>query len=193
MNNTNSKKTTTPRKLLILDLDETLFHASLQPLLIGSDFVTDTGYHVYVRPYLVEFLAFCFENFDVAVWTSATQLYAEEIVNQLFPNPKALQFLWHRQHCITRFNPESGQYDFIKDLQKVKRKGFDLNAVLAVDDSPEKLARQYGNLIQVNPFFGIADQELFYLKRYLMVLKDKDNIRKIEKRAWHAVSAREGF
>jgi len=174
------------KKLLILDLDETLFHASLKPLAMPHDFITTAGYYVIIRPHVARFLAYAFENFYVAVWTSATLPYAKEIVARIFPSPHKLLFLWHREHCIARFNSVTGEYQYIKDLKKVKRKGFDLNTVLAVDDSPEKLARQYGNLIRVKPFFGIADQELLYLMHYLATLKNQDNVRTIEKRHWRA-------
>ena len=41
--------------LLILDLDETLLHATEEPLRRGHDFLMDP-YAVYLRPFLSEFL-----------------------------------------------------------------------------------------------------------------------------------------
>ena len=58
----------TKRKLLILDLDETLIFSNTQSLVRKADFKID-GYYVYKRPNLNPFLKFCFFNFDVAVLT----------------------------------------------------------------------------------------------------------------------------
>lgn len=73
---------------------------------------------------------------------------------------------------------------YIKDLSKIK-KLYKLEKVLMVDDLPIGLQRQYGNLIRVNPFTGNdEDQELKYLEKYLIDIKDELNFRTIEKRNW---------
>jgi hypothetical protein len=55
-----------------------------------------------------------------------------------------------------------------------------------VDDTPGKLARQYGNYIRVTPYLGNEDdRELALLTRYLRELRDVENVRRIEKRGWH--------
>jgi NLI interacting factor-like phosphatase len=54
-----------------------------------------------------------------------------------------------------------------------------------VDDSPEKLIRNYGNLVRVAPFFGNkTDEELLLLMGYLKELKNVDSIRTLDKRGW---------
>lgn len=53
-------------KLIILDIDETLIHAIGSLLDIGCDFKAE-AYFVCRRPFLQEFLDFCFSNFKVAV------------------------------------------------------------------------------------------------------------------------------
>ena len=58
-----------------------------------------------------------------------------------------------RERCIQRFSGESQELDYVKDLKKVSRKGYHLDRVLIVDDSPEKLERNYGNAIYTWPFF----------------------------------------
>ncbi len=63
--------------------------------------------------------------------------------------------------------------------------GFDLDKVIVVDDSPEKLLLNYGNLLRVNPFYGDKnDNELIYLMKYLSLLEKESNVRAIEKRMW---------
>ncbi|MDX8392401.1 MAG: HAD family hydrolase [Mariprofundaceae bacterium] len=172
------------QKLLILDLDETLFHATKTPLSIAHDFMVE-DYFVYKRPHVDAFIDFCRQHFSLAVWTSSSDDYAAAIVKELFGNRDNLAFLWHRQQCITRFAPETGEYLFIKDLKKLKRKGFSLDHVIALDDSPEKLQRNYGNLLRISPFFDDkSDDELQRIMPFLLTLKDAPNIRNIEKRNW---------
>jgi RNA polymerase II subunit A small phosphatase-like protein len=173
-------------KLLILDLDETLFHASEQPLDSPCNCMQIGGFHVYIRPHLTAFLESCFNHFYVGVWTSASADYASQMVESLFPHGHQPRFLWHRQHCVQHFDSVSGEIHYIKDLKKIKRKGFDLRQVIVVDDSPEKLQRHYGNLVRAKPFRGKADDELLGLMRYLTLIQDEENIRTLEKRWWRS-------
>lgn len=67
----------------------------------------------------------------------------------------------------------------------MKRRGYPLERVLIVDDTPKKLDRHYGNLVRVKPFEGDpSDTELFGLIEYLPTLADAANVRSIEKRDW---------
>ena len=171
-------------KLLILDLDETLIHSAFEPLDRPADFHVGT-YHTYVRPGAREFIAFCRTHFRVAVWTSSTEGYAQEIVGEIFGADHRLQFLWTRERCIEVFDSATRSHEWVKDLAKVRRQGFDLEQVLVVDDSPRMLARNYGNLIRVLPFRGdTGDRELRMLASYLLELKDVANVRTIDKRGW---------
>ena len=172
------------KKLLILDLDETLIFAEETPLERQEDFIVGQ-YFVYKRPHLQEFIGFCLENFDVAVWTSSTNNYAEQIIENIFPNPNELKFFWSRLRCTISFDEELMENFHEKKMTKVRRRGYDLAKVIVVDDSPEKWRNSYGNLVRVKPFFGeIDDNELQKLIIYLKELTDAQNIRKIEKRMW---------
>jgi len=173
--------------LLILDLDETLFHASEKPLTVPHDFVVDK-YRVHKRPHVAEFIDFCRSRFRMAVWTSATEDYANAMVDELFAVPHGLAFLWHREQCIVQMD-SSYEPVYIKDLKKVKRKGFDLDHVIALDDSPEKLQRNYGNLLRITPFYADpADDELLRVMPFLDQLSTVENIRNVEKRGWRRKS-----
>ncbi len=172
------------KRLLILDLDEALFHATKSPLSIEHDFMVE-DYFAYKRPHVDAFVKYCRENFRLAVWTSATSDYAEIVVHELMGPKCELVFLWSRDQCVTRIDRETYEPIYIKDLKKVKRLGFDLDHVIALDDSPEKLQRNYGNLLRVSPFFGdVDDQELMQVMPYLESLKGVENIRSVEKRGW---------
>ena len=172
------------KKLLILDIDETMLFATENQLSHAHDFVANQ-YFVYIRPYLEEFIDFAFQNFKVAVWTSSNEIYANYIVKKIFEQTDLLEFIWARKRCVSKFNPDTWEYEYIKDLKKIKRKGFELESVIMIDDTPKKLCRNYGNLVRVSPFMGDQrDEELRYLMAYLENLKHVPNIRCVEKRGW---------
>ena len=172
------------KKLLILDIDETLLFATEKPLSHNEDFMAQ-HYFVYLRPYLREFLDFANHNFRVAIWTSSNELYAQHIVKHIIPSDIPLEFVWARQRCVAKFNPENWEHEYIKDLKKVKRKGYKLEQILMVDDTPKKLRRNFGNLIKISPFMGDQrDEELLDLMVYLEQLVQVENVRCIEKRGW---------
>lgn len=180
--------------LLILDLDETLMHASESPLDRPADFrVFD--YYVYKRPHLEVFLRTCNRYFALAVWSSADDAYVEAVVKHIVPPEIQLQFVWGRSRCTYCFDTttfEAGghadhysHYHYLKVLKKVKKRGYPLNRVLIVDDTPGKARRNYGNVIYPREYLGdAADDELTHLLAYLLQLKDAENVRTLEKRNW---------
>lgn len=171
-------------KLLILDLDETLVYATEKRLSQTEDFRIGP-YFVYQRPDLRRFIEFAFDYFKVAVWTSSGTSYANEVVRAIFENLEKLEFVWTRERSTRRFDLDSAEDHWIKDLKKARRLGFSLESIVVIDDSPEKLKRNYGNTIYVTPFMGDPlDQELRKLQTYLLWLKDVPNVRLIEKRNW---------
>ena len=173
------------RKLLILDLDETLVFSTREPIDREPDFMVVGCYHAYKRPYLNNFLDYCFTRFRVAVWTSSSEDYAEAVVENVFEQKPF--FLWARGRCTLRVDPETREYYWVKNLQKLKRKGYRLESILIIDDSPEKLQKNYGNHIRISPYFGRTDDdELLLLMQYLEMIRDCDNVRNLEKRDWKA-------
>lgn len=180
------------KPLLILDLDETLIYSvdKKNYLNNGYDLIIDNEYFTKKRPYVDEFIQSVKEHYNLAVWTAATEDYGQIIINELFfKNNIKLEFFFSREKCIPKEKPRS-MYDYfperyyIKDLSKIK-KLYKLEKVLMVDDLPIGLQRQYGNLIRVNSFTGNdEDQELKYLEKYLIDIKDELNFRTIEKRNW---------
>ncbi|MEG4342063.1 HAD family hydrolase [Microcoleus sp. A003_D6] len=172
------------KKLLILDLDETLIYATEASLPRQADFLVEP-YYIYKRPFLDVFLKNCLDWFEVAVWTSSTPSYAIAIVSAIFEYPKTLSFVWASDRCTVAYDIECFEYYNRKNLKKVKRKGYRLESIIAVDDTPQKWERSYGNLVRVNPFEGDeSDDELKYLLLYLEQLRYEKNIRTVEKRFW---------
>ncbi len=122
---------------------------------------------------------------SLAVWSSSSPDYVAAMAGALIPADVTLEFQWSRSRCVHRYHAERQEAYWVKDLKKVKRRGEDLRRVLIVDDSPEKLQRNYGNAVYVRPFEGDpTDRELEQLAPYLLSLADCGDFRRIEKRGW---------
>jgi TFIIF-interacting CTD phosphatase-like protein len=177
------------RPLLILDLDETLVHGrdGPDPALPPADFSV-LGYYIWQRPGLAAFLAAAGAWFDLAVWTASTLPYAQAVLERIMPADLPLAFVWSRTDCTWRLDRERGEFYWLKNLNKVKRRtGRRLERIVIIDDSPRKLNRHYGNLLRVRAFTGRADDtELIDLLPYLGWLGAAENMRVIDKREWRS-------
>lgn len=171
------------KKTLVLDLDETLVHASDEHLPRPADFQVG-DYGVLRRPGVEEFLEFALTHFEhVGVWTASTLSYALPVLGHIVERER-LTFVWGRERCTYRFDHETRDVTYLKDIRKLRGR-FEKKQLLFVDDSPEKLARSFGNLIVVRPFEGDSDdRELQLLERYLRSIGDVANVRSLEKRGW---------
>lgn len=177
------------RPLLILDLDETLICAVTGDQTDQPDFIVGE-YFVYCRPYLDEFLRSCAEHFDLAIWSSGSEDYVRAITNRIFPDHIAPLFVWTRDRCTEKMNPETGHTFYQKDLKKVVRRGFSLARTIIVEDIQQNVERNYGNAIYVSPFTGSAtDDELRKLAKYLAQLSQNDDFRRLEKRYWQRTTS----
>lgn len=174
-------------KLLILDLDETLIYSVKEPLDGTPDF-TAFHYFVYKRPGVDRFLSTCTDWFKIAVWTSSSPEYAHEIIKNIFPKMTKLQFIFTWERCDVRFDYQTGKYYYVKPLKKLKKKGYSLKKLIAIDDTPETFVDNCDNAIQVRKYKGQQDDdELFLLLNYLKTLATVENVRKIDKQDWRGV------
>ncbi|MHB8899191.1 MAG: NIF family HAD-type phosphatase [Thermoguttaceae bacterium] len=172
--------------LLILDLDETLIYGAEREGTRPCDFRIGP-FHVYTRPYLDDFLSGVGRHFCLAIWSSASSDYVAGIAQRILPAGLEWVFVWSRERCIAKRNLETFETEYVKDLKKAKRAGFDLAQVLIVDDTRHKVARNYGNAIYIAPFEGDpADAELPLLLEYLKSLLGCPSFRAIEKRGWRS-------
>ncbi len=175
--------------LLILDLDETLIHSSLEALGREPDFRCGP-YLVYMRPGVTSFLRECAEIFELAVWTTATEDYAACIVERIFPEDCPPSFVFTRARCTIAYSHALRRPVYVKDLKKAKRRGYRLERILVVDDTPEMLARNYGNLVPVERFTGDpCDTVLRELLPFLREISEAEDFRRIDKRRWNYRSA----
>ena len=178
---------TAQRPLLVLDLDETLVHAEeFAKALSGltPDFTT-SEYVVYKRPHLDEFLSRMWKHYDIAVWSAAGTLYVNRVVEVIFADHKQPVFVFSGVRTTRRFDHDRMEAYYIKDLKKVRKKGFDLRRVLIVDDLQLNAQRNFGNAVYVDEFNGEQDdKELLLLADYLERLAASPNFRVVEKRYW---------
>jgi RNA polymerase II subunit A small phosphatase-like protein len=178
------------KNLLVLDLDETLIHTECEYQMESNyDFkiVFDEGgwdnkttYFVKKRPYLNDFLEFAFNNFKVAIWTAAGKDYASEILIRCGIDLKDLSFLWTRDRCVIKTN-FYGSYS-LKDLSNIKE--FDLKQILIVDDVEETASNNPNNLILIKPYIYGKDEELLKVIKYLEIIKNEPDYRKLNNRDW---------
>lgn len=86
------KSTASPPVTLVLDLDETLVHASLEPLPNADlDFSVNfqgQKYNVWVklRPHCLTFLQRVSEMFEVVVFTASQKVYADSVLDKIDPH-----------------------------------------------------------------------------------------------------------
>lgn len=171
------------KKLLVLDLDETLIYAS-DIRLAHEECFQFLNLFVYKRPHVDWFINEMLKTFRVGVWTASGAVYAEAVINQIFERD-SLEFFWTNQHCTMSRNIDTGEYDIIKNLRKLRNRGYPLESIIMVDDTATKLRRNYGNLVLVKEFLGDQnDNELLLLAVYLKQLSNVPNVRSVEKRGW---------
>lgn len=173
------------RPLLVLDLDETLWHGVRVP----------GGLKLLLRPHLAEFLTAVSLAYDLAVWTAATEDWMLEGLAGLrdvtgFDLQARAFFLWHRERCTFRRDSE-GQYALCKPARKLDarwiRERYPRDRILAVDDRAENYTCSYGHLVRVSEWRGESDDdELRRLAPYLLSIAAEPNLCRLEKRGWRS-------
>jgi len=168
--------------LLVLDIDETLIYASCSELSYPPDY-RDTFYDYYKRPYVDDFLLRMSKSFRMAIWSSAGTSYIHRVAENVLP-PIEWEFIWGlNKNTIAYCYEEHGRYH-VKDFKKLRKKGYNIERALMVDDTPRKCERNYGNAIYIPAYEGGSDDVLPILADYLETLRDVPNVREIEKRGW---------
>ena len=177
------------KDLLILDLDNTLISAVHKAYLTGvyeypSDFmVCDDELHVNVRPNLLEFMDYAFNNWRVALWTAASEGYAREILEKAGIDAEKLEFMKFKEDCDKEFY--YGDTIHIKDLSKVNE---DLSRVILVDDKETSGIRQKDNTIVIPAYISAAqsaDDRLLKLIDFLEEMKNASDFRSVSKVDWY--------
>nr|XP_043616313.1 carboxy-terminal domain RNA polymerase II polypeptide A small phosphatase 1-like [Erigeron canadensis] len=174
----------TRKKTVVLDLDETLIHnvkgtgvdGSILPNNIIYDFlfrVDGLVYYILKRPFVDEFLQYLSENnFEIVVFTAATEIYASLVLDSL--DPRGLI-----KHRLSRGSCTEVDESFTKDLSRLGR---DLRKVVIVDDRPKSYSLNPKNAIPIKPFIDdLQDDELMNLMGYFRETRDEEFFKEFEK------------
>ena len=172
---------TPKKKLLLIDLDETLIHSEIRNKDNYSaldDYIKnstcqsktfsyeDENYIYYIdvffRPYLKEFLEEVSKYFDLAIFTAAMKGYADTILDFIDPKNEFFQFRLYRNACIP-----IQQKLYIKDLRIIK--DYDPMNVIIMDNSLYSFMNQPSNGMLINSFYtNHQDTQLISAKNFLV-------------------------
>lgn len=154
-----------PRRILVLDLDETLVHCSrgrsntsvataAPDLYVEFDAQSSLG-NVYFRPFVNFFLEVAAKSHEIVVFTASQQHYADKVIDALDPERKLITHRLYRQHCTEMRGA------FFKELGLLGRP---LSQCILVDNSPISLACNANNGILIKSWYGDRwDEELIDL------------------------------
>jgi Dullard-like phosphatase family protein len=165
------------RKVLVLDLDETLVHCTFQQP-DAYDFTVSVPFdgsvfeaYVQKRPFVDDFLHEVLQVFQVVIFTASLSQYANPIIDLLCPSVPSANRMF-REHCLFHDG------FFVKDLGIFNRP---LGEVIIVDNNPSSFLLHPENAILSQTWVGNpTDTELMdviwpILRRCVMV----DDVRQV--------------
>lgn len=154
INNTEDIGLDRKKPTLILDLDETLVYSSMvscNPF--KYDFIIETyvGQHVclcfvYLRPFIYEFLDYVYQYFDLIVYTSSEQEYADMILDKILKNKPNIK-RYYKQHTV----------DNMKSIDKVSLK--EKPQVIILDNNKIIWNTQDKNNVLQVPSYNLKSKE----------------------------------
>ena len=169
------------KKLLLLDLDETLVHSEIRD---KNNFhilnkLTDKAncYHkvfsymdgnylyyfdIFFRPHLFDFLHEIQNYFDIGIFTASSKGYADTIINYIDPSHTIFNFILYRDACIPIQNSI-----YIKDLRIIRN--YEPSNVILLDNSLYSFINQPKNGMLVYSFYwDEKDDQLIRAKNFLI-------------------------
>ncbi|KAM5570952.1 leashin-like [Rosa sericea] len=146
------------KKLLILDINGLLADIVQMEVSIPNSFKPDkiiSRKAVFKRPFCDDFLQFCFDRFNVGVWSSRTKENVDSVIDFLLGDSKhKLLFCWNQSHCTsTSFKTVENKNKplVLKELRKLWEKlepdlpwargEYNESNTVLLDDSPYKALR----------------------------------------------------
>ena len=180
------------KKLLLLDLDETLIHSeneiknesinSYDTIIKFKDNSNDgteeiISIGVYLRNGAHKFLHILNNYFTIGIFTASQKEYADAILQYLDPDKNIIKFCLYRDNCINVNDLAN-----IKDLRIIK--DIDLKKTVLIDNNMYSFAPQLSNGILINSFYGDKnDVELFNVLSYLMeFIFPADDVREVNEK-----------
>ena len=147
---------------LVLGLDETL--VNFQQINYSQGVLK-------LRPFLLEFLETMSQSYELVLFTTETEYYAEPIIKAIEQKRHYFDYIFYREHCIMIGN------DYIKDLTRIGRP---LDSTIIVDNMPQYFRFQKENGIIIKSFWAQDpdDRALYNLIPILMnIVEDELDVR----------------
>ena len=191
---------------LILDIDDTLIKTvsinedtDITSLNINHEFkiikLPNFLGVVYIRPYLLKFLKFCFSYFNIGFWTSGSTLYCREILKLILTNEQ------YEQTNLILARDNNNYVDIktniiyrnvihndiiLKPLHllwndKIHSTTFNSKNTLIIDNNKEISNSNFTNSILIDDFNIIKhDIGLCYISNILNIIKGYSDIRELK-------------
>ncbi|KAL5723125.1 hypothetical protein ACHQM5_006559 [Ranunculus cassubicifolius] len=165
------------KKVLVLDLDETLVHARHEMFGEEADLsfnLVEEGcnYYVKLRPGVREFLERVSEIFNVVIFTASEKEYADKIIDFLDPESRLIS---RRLYGKSGKNIADG--GFVKDLSVLEH---DLAKLAIIDNCPHAYRLQKSNGIPIKSWYVEPnDEELAALLPFLEGLVAVEDVRPV--------------
>ena len=150
---------------LVLDLDETLIH--FKPKNNGEE-----GGILRVRPGINEFLDEVGKYYELILFTTAIQDYADILIDAVEEDKIYFDHRLYREHAVIIDN------DFVKDLNRIGRP---LDKIIIVDNMPQNFRLQKENGIIIKAFWGEDNYDRALLDLYpilVNIAKEGGDVRK---------------
>ena len=164
------------RKVLVLDLDETLIHSSQFPPhpKVDSFQCGSPPIIVHKRPGVDHFIEMATTIFDTYIYTYGTLVYADPIIDELCP-------MIRQDHRLYRHRCKVEKGAVKKDLKRFNRPMTD---VILIEDSPFAKRQQPDNTILIPPWQGSPSDTVLidYLPRVLLQCSIASDVRTIIRR-----------
>lgn len=165
------------RKILVLDLDETLVH-STSACVEECDYLVEVLvehmsclYYVHKRPFVEHFLDVVSNWFQLVIYTASLREYADPVVNMLDKGHRVFQKRLFRNACIEK----DGLY--LKDLSLIDQ---DLSRICLLDNSAISFILNPENGIFIDSWLGDKkDTGLLDLLPFLDALRFVDDVRSV--------------
>ncbi|KAF8767523.1 CTD nuclear envelope phosphatase 1 like protein [Argiope bruennichi] len=179
------------RKILVLDLDETLIHSHHDGVIrqmvkpgTPPDFVLKVTidrhpvrFFVHKRPHVDFFLDMVSKWYDLVIFTASMEIYGAAVADKLDNNRGILNKRYYRQHCCVRYG------SFNKDLSAITS---DLSSIFILDNSPGAYRAYPDNAIPIKSWFcDASDTALLNLLPMLDALRFTSDARSVLSRNLH--------
>jgi len=173
------------RKVLVLDLDETLIHSFhdgvvRQTVKPGTppDFILKVTidrhpvrFFVHKRPHVDFFLETVSKWYELVVFTASMEIYGTAVADRLDSGSGMLRRRYYRQHCTLDFG------SYTKDLSAIND---DLSSVFILDNSPGAYRAYPDNAIPIKSWFNDpSDTALLNLLPVLDALRFVSDVRSV--------------